>query len=78
MYICWKLIQELKKSLKKKTKKLYNGICRINATYAFSFQIGMILEMKCNSNAFLLKIDQRIAKNLENKQQETSQRIIVN
>ena len=33
---------------------------------------------KCNSNAFLLKIDQEIAKNLGNKPAKYLQRIMVN
>ena len=44
---------------------------------ASRFQIGTIVEIKCNSDAFLLKIDQRIEEIIKSNQ-ETLQLIMVN
>ena len=43
------------KNLKNKSNKLYNGLWWIKAKYASRFQILKILEIKCNSDVFLLK-----------------------
>ena len=52
-------------------------IQRIKATYASRFQIATILEIKCNSDIFLLEIYQGIANNLENKPKKYLQRILL-
>ena len=49
----------MQKNLENKPKKIFTtDNCEFNATYLSSFQIVTILEIKCNSDAFLLKIDQ--------------------
>ena len=67
MHFCSKLIKEMQNILKTNPKIFTTDYCEFNATYVSRFQIVTILEIKCNSGVFLLKIDQGNARNLQNK-----------
>ena len=67
MHFCSKLIKEMQKFLKTNPKIFKTDYCEFNATYVSRFQIGTILEIKCNLDVLLLKIDQGMAENLKNK-----------